>query len=72
MSRKSACPFYTVWREGGGAPVVQHPNQHEAEREAERLARIHSPIAFWVMAPLTRFQSCRMTVDHYEPDSPPF
>lgn len=43
--------FYIVWSPGGPTPPkVRHFALHEAQREAERLARAHPGQRFFVMA----------------------
>lgn len=51
--------FYMVFVEGGGAPTVKHDSEHEAEKEAARLAnKLNRPAfileATQVMAPEVR------------------
>lgn len=47
-----APPFYLVWHEDGGEPRQKHADQHLAEREAERLARVNPGDRFYVLAPV--------------------
>lgn len=42
--------FWVVWNENGRAPVVKHPTQDSAEREALRLARGNPGQRFHVLA----------------------
>jgi hypothetical protein len=45
-------PFFLVWAEDGGEPRRQHPDLPSAQREADRLARLHPGDRFFVLAPL--------------------
>lgn len=48
-------PYWLVWREDGPAPTKQHPDQHQAERETQRLAELHKGERFVVLCPVSRF-----------------
>lgn len=44
--------FYMVYGEGQRAPAYKHSSIDAAKREAERLARQHYGISFFVMMPI--------------------
>lgn len=42
--------FYIVWCETAGNPTCKHETQDSAEREAERLAKLHQGKKFHVLS----------------------
>ncbi len=48
--------FWMVWGEGQRAPAVTHPNQLDAEKEAERLSSKDAGVIFVVLESLGHFQ----------------
>lgn len=69
-----APPFYLVWRQGGGSPVVKHAHRDTAEREAEKLTRANPGEVFFVLAPVTRFVRSDIVRSTFDPgfDEIPF
>lgn len=66
------CPFFTVWKQGGGVSTFAHEDQIKAEQEARRLAALNPGTKFFVMAPLASFVTTQFSVERFEPDSVPF
>jgi hypothetical protein len=64
--KMSAPPFYLVWCENGGEPRQKHDTLQSAEREAERLAKVHPGMPFCVMLPVARFTERRVTVERFD------
>ncbi len=45
-------PFYLVWAEDGGEPRMKQPDLPTAQRECDRLARLHPGDRFFVLVPV--------------------
>lgn len=45
--------FWMVWNPEGHAPTVAHDSEYSALREAERLARSHMGLRFYVLHGVT-------------------
>jgi hypothetical protein len=60
-------PFFMVWWPNGGSPVHKHFERDYAEREAERVARLHPESDVFVMAPTTRVRAKRAEREDYAP-----
>lgn len=58
-------PFFMVWRPTGDAPVHKHFERDYAEREAERVARLHPESDVFVMAPASRVRAKRVEREDY-------
>ena len=65
--------FYLVWNPQGREPQQQHPSLERAEREAERLARLHRGQRFIVLRSVSEcvVDDVRR-IRHVESDELPF
>lgn len=61
-------PFFLVWEASSGYTRFRHPDRQQAEREAERLARLSKGCEFIVLAPLSSSKSSDVVTEKFDYD----
>ncbi|KAK0349452.1 hypothetical protein LTR94_033073, partial [Friedmanniomyces endolithicus] len=59
-------PFFMVWRPMGMPPLRCHTSRDSAEREGERVARLHPGDDVFVLAPATRLRATRVEREDFD------
>lgn len=58
-------PFFMVYRSYGMPPKFTHTTRDNAEREAERIARLNPEHDVFVLAPVSRVKAARVEREDY-------
>jgi hypothetical protein len=59
-------PFYLVWNPEGHSPTFKHNTQQDAEREAQRLARICPEQTFFVLEPVSAARKRDVDIERFD------
>lgn len=65
-------PFYLVWCEGTHSVTKKHSSQHEAHKEARRLANARPGENFYVVQAIERFRKTDIEHERFDTSEVPF